>query len=117
MIGFRKVFWHKTHWLIVDTTSGKRVVTRTNEKPGPDNYPCRYLGSPTGESVSVACTCAKGTTTKAYKVFACAIFGECLPGYKCTPEVLAEAMAPREVAHVCRGCEKFVADVTSPPEG
>lgn len=69
------------------------------------NADCAFVGAATGGFVEVACSCKRGKATRSYPIHHCAIFGECLPTYACTPQAISESM-DREIA-TCRGCEKF----------
>lgn len=68
--------------------------------------PCVHLGRETGESVIVACVDCKGRSRDvAYEKYFCAVFGECLPTYRCTKDAISESMSDHIA--VCRGCDKF----------
>ena len=71
------------------------------------NARCVHLGEPTADSVAVTCRCSAGSTTRHYRVYPCALFGETLADYRCTKEAISETMEPRQIEHACRLCDRF----------
>jgi hypothetical protein len=75
--------------------------------------PCIHRGEATGAVATIVCVGCRGDRqVRQYPIFACAVFGECLPDFACTrasKDAMAEWMEKdgrRGVLAVCRGCER-----------
>lgn len=66
---------------------------------------CASLGEPTDDEIAVECVTCGGTSIVRIPVYACAIFRECLPDYRCRKDAISET-ASRDV-QPCKGCERF----------